>query len=204
MTREERNEEERARREHSLDTLAKGLANDTISRRDALKLVGAAIVGGLLSAIPGVAWGAPPRTPPGHGGTPPGLSPPPPPPESPPPPPPPTESPPPPPPTESPPPPESPCGQLGTSCGSNSDCCSGLICSAVYETCQPCGEQGASCAVDSDCCPSLSCSNGTCQACPGCPADQACCDGTCCPPGYWCCGSFYGSVCVPPDGGCVA
>ena len=70
-------------RDHSFDELAKGLANRSLSRRDALKWVGAALVGGLLSAIPGVAWahhrpghGEPPgqgsNPPPGQGGTPPG------------------------------------------------------------------------------------------------------------------------------------
>ena len=62
-------------RDHSLDELAKGLASGSLSRHDALKLAGAAIVGGLLSAIPGVAWAdhKPGHgTPPGQGGTPPG------------------------------------------------------------------------------------------------------------------------------------
>jgi hypothetical protein len=43
-------------RDHSLDELAKGLANGSLSRRNALKWAGAAIVGGLLGSIPGVAW----------------------------------------------------------------------------------------------------------------------------------------------------
>src|SRR5215212_5327536 len=69
-------------RDHSLDELAKGLANGSLSRRDALKWAGAAIVGGLLGSIPGVAWathrpghGTPPGqggNPPGQGGAPPG------------------------------------------------------------------------------------------------------------------------------------
>jgi hypothetical protein len=71
--------------EHSFDELAKGLARENLTRRDALKWVGAAVVGGLLSAIPGVAWahhrpghGDPPgqegssNPPPGQGGNPPG------------------------------------------------------------------------------------------------------------------------------------
>jgi hypothetical protein len=41
---------------YSFDELAKGLANRSLSRGDALKWVGAAIVGGLLGSIPGVAW----------------------------------------------------------------------------------------------------------------------------------------------------
>ena len=62
--------------EHSLDELAKGLANRSLSRHDALKWVGAAMVGGLLASIPGVAWAS---HKPSH--VPPGQSPPPPPPE---------------------------------------------------------------------------------------------------------------------------
>jgi hypothetical protein len=46
--------------DHSLDSLAKGLANGTISRRKALRLVGAALVGTTLASIPGVAMAAPP------------------------------------------------------------------------------------------------------------------------------------------------
>ncbi len=48
------------RSENSLDELAKGLANRSVSRRGALKLVGGTILGGLLASIPGVAWAAPP------------------------------------------------------------------------------------------------------------------------------------------------
>ena len=42
-------------RDHSFDELARGLANRSLSRGDALKRVGAAIVGGLLASIPGAA-----------------------------------------------------------------------------------------------------------------------------------------------------
>jgi hypothetical protein len=127
--------------EHSFDELAKGLANRSLSRGDALKWVGAAIVGGLLASIPGVAWAShkPSHAPPG---------------QSPPPPPPPPEcpstqvcgsaccqsgescvngtclspeSPPPPPPPESPPPPPPPeCPSTQQVCGSASvgyTCC---------------------------------------------------------------------------------
>jgi hypothetical protein len=41
-----------------LDELAKGLASGSISRRKALRLMGAAVVGGVLASIPGVAWAA--------------------------------------------------------------------------------------------------------------------------------------------------
>ena len=71
---DERNGEVPARedrvRDHSLDELAKGLANRSLSRGDALKWAGAAIVGGLLAAIPGVALADP--KPPGQRGKPPG------------------------------------------------------------------------------------------------------------------------------------
>ena len=43
------------RGETSLDELAKGLANGTISRRQALRWMGGALVGGVLASIPGVA-----------------------------------------------------------------------------------------------------------------------------------------------------
>jgi hypothetical protein len=44
--------------EGSLDELAKGLASGTVSRRKALRLLGAALVGGAFASIPGVAWAA--------------------------------------------------------------------------------------------------------------------------------------------------
>lgn len=44
--------------EHSVDELAKGLASGTLSRRKALRLLGAALVGGALASIPRVAWAA--------------------------------------------------------------------------------------------------------------------------------------------------
>jgi hypothetical protein len=45
-------------RERSFDELARGLASGTLSRRKALKLMGAALVGGALASVPGVAWAA--------------------------------------------------------------------------------------------------------------------------------------------------
>jgi hypothetical protein len=47
---------------HSFDELAKGLATNSLGRRDALKLVGGAVLGALLSSIPRVALaqGGPP------------------------------------------------------------------------------------------------------------------------------------------------
>jgi hypothetical protein len=46
--------------ELSLDELAKGLAHGTVSRRGALRMMGAALLGGALASIPGVAWAAKP------------------------------------------------------------------------------------------------------------------------------------------------
>jgi hypothetical protein len=42
----------------SFDELASGLASGTLSRSKALKLMGAALLGGTLASIPGIAWGA--------------------------------------------------------------------------------------------------------------------------------------------------
>jgi CXCXC repeat protein len=48
------------RGEGSFDELAKGLAGGTVSRGKALRMLGAALFGGMLASIPGVALGAPP------------------------------------------------------------------------------------------------------------------------------------------------
>jgi hypothetical protein len=45
-------------RGNSFDELAKGLASGTLSRGRALRVLGGALVGGLLTTIPGVAWAA--------------------------------------------------------------------------------------------------------------------------------------------------
>ena len=50
--------------DHPLDSLARGLADGSVSRRKALRLMGAALVGTTLASIPGVALAAPP---PGRG-----------------------------------------------------------------------------------------------------------------------------------------
>jgi hypothetical protein len=52
-------------RERSFDELASGLANGSLSRGRALKLMGAALVGGVLASIPGIAEAAPKPKPPG-------------------------------------------------------------------------------------------------------------------------------------------
>ena|SRR5215217_2242226 len=43
-------------RERSFDALARGLANGSISRRKALRMLGAALVGGAVASIPGMGW----------------------------------------------------------------------------------------------------------------------------------------------------
>ena len=54
-------QEEEVVEEHSFDTLARSLADETLSRRKALKLVGAAILGfGSFGLLGGVAGAAPP------------------------------------------------------------------------------------------------------------------------------------------------
>jgi hypothetical protein len=45
--------------EHSFDELARGLVTGSVSRRKALRLMGAALLGGALASIPGVALAAP-------------------------------------------------------------------------------------------------------------------------------------------------
>ena len=54
--------------ERSFDELAKGLASGTLSRGKALKLMGAALVGGALASLPGGAWASHKGTPHGGGG----------------------------------------------------------------------------------------------------------------------------------------
>jgi hypothetical protein len=46
-------------RESSFDELARGLASGSLTRGKALRLMGAALVGGALASIPGLAWAAP-------------------------------------------------------------------------------------------------------------------------------------------------
>jgi hypothetical protein len=42
--------------DHSLDDLARRLAGGTISRRKAVRLLGASLLGGALASVPGFAW----------------------------------------------------------------------------------------------------------------------------------------------------
>ena len=53
---------------HSLDELAKGLASGTISRREAMRLVGVALLGSVLASVPEFAWAVPPPGTDPHGG----------------------------------------------------------------------------------------------------------------------------------------
>jgi hypothetical protein len=46
-------------RDHSFDELTRGLASGTLSRGKALRLMGAALVGGALASIPSIAWAKP-------------------------------------------------------------------------------------------------------------------------------------------------
>jgi hypothetical protein len=45
--------------DHSLDSLARGLASGNVSRGKALRLMGAVLVGAALTFVPGVAWAKP-------------------------------------------------------------------------------------------------------------------------------------------------
>jgi hypothetical protein len=45
--------------EHSLDELARGLANGSVSRRKALKLMGGILAGSVLASVPGIAFAQP-------------------------------------------------------------------------------------------------------------------------------------------------
>lgn len=51
------------RREGSFDELAKQLASGEVSRGRAIRLMGAALMGGTLASVPGMAWAAPPPKP---------------------------------------------------------------------------------------------------------------------------------------------
>ena len=56
---------------HSFDELAKGLATGTVSRRQALRLFGSVVLGGVLASTPVVAWAqtTPPSQPPPQAGS---------------------------------------------------------------------------------------------------------------------------------------
>jgi hypothetical protein len=128
-------------REHSFDELTRGLASGSISRGKALRLMGAALVGGTLASLPGTAWAARCRSPrircrgqccatgvttcvgTGRNKT-------------------------------------CACVPIGGSCAADSECCSG-ICDG---TCG-CKAAASTCTADSECC-SGNCNSGTCSACP--------------------------------------
>src|SRR5215212_8968654 len=150
--------------EHSFDELAKGLADGSVSRRQALRWIGAALLGGALGSIPGIAFGQP--GPPEGTGKVPGGS-------------------------QGCPYPgqirvlggrcECPSGQ--TLC--NNECVIGPFCPIENEhfnstTCQCecpeglCGD--LCCPPDAPCCGGATC----------CPSAQVCCGDTCCQPGEEC------------------
>src|ERR671933_415722 len=120
------------------DELAKGLASGEVSRRKALRLMGAALLGGTLASIPGAAWAA--RTPPtSKGGCPQGKTlcrgkcydlqrd-------------------------------QNNCGQCGNVCAED-QVCQGGTCLVI---------QGGLCSTDSQCASGLVCRNGTCVPTPVC------------------------------------
>jgi Stigma-specific protein, Stig1 len=168
-------------RGRSLDELAKGLANGEVSRGKALRLIGAALVGGTLASIPGMVWAA--RTPPpGKGGCPQGktlcrgkcydLQ------------------------SD-----RANCGQCGNVC-SESQTCEGGTCKA---------QLGGACSSATPCRSGLTCSNGTCvticsEGQAGC-GQQLCA----CPQGTHCLGgTAAGALCVAdcpvntPNSGCAS
>jgi len=162
--------------EHSFDHLARGLASGSVSRKQALKLVGGALLGGVLTSLPGVAWAVPKSD-----KQPPGQSPPPPPP----------------PPTESPPPPPPGCAEDQDDC--NGTCVDVLTDVKNCGYCQHTCPAGYSC-VDGLCepCPAgqILCDSGCVDPstdnynCGGCGTRcifSVCCGGVCC---------FYG--CLDP------
>jgi hypothetical protein len=133
-------------RERSFDELAKGLASGEVSRRKALRLMGAALLGGTLASVPGAAWAA--RTPPsGKGGCPQGrtlcrgkcydLQ------------------------TD-----RNNCGQCGNVCSESEECQGG--------TCL--GVQGALCSSQTQCGYGLTCYQGTCFPCGPISCFTGCCD----------------------------
>jgi hypothetical protein len=143
-------------RERSFDELASGLASGTLSRRRALRLMGAALVGGTLASL-GIGEAAADDLckPPGkkcrknaqccsgkcedHKCA-------------------------------------AACTSNGGSCTADSACCSGICDSG---TCATCRSNGGSCTSSSQCCGG-NCSNGTCSACP--PGTVELSNGTCARP----------------------
>jgi len=171
-----------SRADLSFDGLAKGLAQGTLSRRKALRLVGGALLGGVMASIPRVAWAAnggnsacakfcKERFPPGrergqcisaaaHG--------------------------------------EGPCfdgNGGGTGCTSVGGSCPGGFCTYLGGVF---GEQGI--VV---CCPfERECEEGGAGRC--CPEGDTCTDFGCCPPERVCSTSTFGpNSCCPAEGTCV-
>jgi hypothetical protein len=175
-------------REHSFDELTRGLANGTLSRGKALRLLGAALTGGALASVSGIAWAKPKpgkcnkdkHCPPGHvcvdrmcqggGGCPSGTT---------------LIS-------------DGTCcpnsqvcatGAGVTCCPSNQGCCNG-ICTDLSNDLQNCGTCGNVCPLDpggggsSGCCGGVCVNLGydeqNCSVCGNvCPGDQGCIRGQC-------------------------
>jgi hypothetical protein len=183
-----------AAEEHNLDSLARGLASGSISRRQAVRWMGGALLGSVLAIVPGVEAFAAPKPP--QGRCPAGFvncrgtcvktqtNP-------------------------------SHCGGCYIQCSPGETCCKGQC--ANLETdpnnCRSCGAAcppGATCEGDFGCiCPggfSGPCGadqNGTGGTC--CEADAQCCDfgggsAVCCPSGTNCAGP--GLCCLPGEVGC--
>ncbi len=58
LTSRQANSQKEELEEHSFDELSKALAMGSMTRGRMLRLVGAAMVGGLLTSVPGIAWAA--------------------------------------------------------------------------------------------------------------------------------------------------
>ena len=159
-------------REHSFDELARGLASGEVSRSKALRLMGAALVGGTLASLLGIgeAAAAPPA-PRGckrdgkkckessqccsgncEGGT---CA-------------------------------VAQCIPFTESCTADTQCCSGICGGILGSVCSPCRPNGSSCAAGEPCC-NGSCVNGICCRTVGstCTTDTECCTGNC----------FDGAIC---------
>ena len=174
------------RGESSVDELAKGLASGSISRRQAVRWMGGALLGSVLAIVPGVEAFAAPKPPKGRcpagfvncRGTCVRI--------------------------ESNP---SHCGGCFTQCSPNEVCTSGQCCAPE----RICGGSQC-CGADESCCDCgdgspVCCPSGTyCAACGPticCPFDQTACGGQCVSNDCSCCDFEDGQRCCPPDTYCA-
>jgi hypothetical protein len=185
---------------HSFDELARGLSTGAISRRKALRLIGVALAGSALAAIPGVAEAGVKGPPPGKGNCPPGfikcrggtcVN-----------------------PNTNP----SNCGGCNIQCSPGETCCSGQCADLQTDenNCRACGQPcppGATCFGDFGCtcpdgrtacgftgtevcCPEGTfCANNTPATC--CPIGTTGCGASCCASGECCQDTPTGAACVP-------